>query len=114
MFCQRAENGALDPWSLDLRFGAPQIFAPNPFETLQNKGFWGLWTENRGTPKTQFQRPRIQRLILGPLIFELIRQFSGTKKSAQRGRFWDGHPADIRGSCADNFLDEVEKDLLAT
>ena len=43
------------------------MFAPNRSETLQNKGFGGLWTENRGAPKTQIQQPRIQRPNLGPL-----------------------------------------------
>ena len=36
--CQRAKNGALDPWSLDLRLGYPNFFAPNRSETLQHKG----------------------------------------------------------------------------
>ena len=47
-------------------WGAPDV-SPNRSETLQNKGFRGLWTENRGAPKTQIQRPQIQRLTLGPL-----------------------------------------------
>ena len=63
---QRAENGVLDPWSLALRVGRPRFLpqiAPKPFKTR----VFGLWTENRGAPKTQIQRPRIQRPILGPL-----------------------------------------------
>ena len=44
----------LDPWSLDLCL-APKL--------------GHLWTENRGAPKTQIQRPRIQRPILSPLTF---------------------------------------------
>ena len=66
---QRAENGALDPWSLDLRLGRPRFLpqiTPKPFKIR----VWGLWTENRGAPKTQIQRPRIQRPILGPLRTE--------------------------------------------
>ena len=64
---QRAEQGALDLWSLDLRLGRPRFLpqiAPKPFKI---RGF-GAWTENRGAPKTQIQRPQIQRPILGPLI----------------------------------------------
>ena len=53
-------------------FGAPQIFE-NSIRNPSKQGFWGLWTEHRGAPKTQFQRTRIQRPILGPLILgELI------------------------------------------
>ena len=65
---QRAENGALDPWSLDLRLGRPRCLpqiAPKPFKIR----VWVLWTENQGAPETQIQRPRIQRPILGPLNF---------------------------------------------
>ena len=35
----RAENGALDPWSLDLPLGRPRFLPPNRSETIQNKGF---------------------------------------------------------------------------
>ena len=37
--CQRAENGALDPSSLDLRLVRPRLLAPNHSQTPSNKGF---------------------------------------------------------------------------
>ena len=48
--CQRAENGALDPWSLDLRFWGAPIFSPfwGPFFL---KGFAAIWSKNLGYPK---------------------------------------------------------------
>ena len=64
---QRAKNGALGATLSDLRsWGAPD-FAPNRSETPSKQGFGGLWTENRGAPRTQIQRRRIQRPSLGPL-----------------------------------------------
>ena len=45
---QRAENGALDPWSLDLRLGCPTYLpqiAPKPFKT---RVLWPLdWKSGR-------------------------------------------------------------------
>ena len=67
-------------------FGAPQISAPNRSETLRNKGFGGLSTKNWHTPKTQIQRPRIQRPILGPLnvrIPEKKNMIWGNEESAR-------------------------------
>ena len=63
---QRAENSALDPWSLNLRFWGGPIFspeAPNPYF----EGFRSDLGQKSGVPQTQIQRPRIQRPILGPL-----------------------------------------------
>ena len=51
---QRAENGALDPWSLDVRLGCPQIFAPNRSETLQNKGLGASGLKIRAPQKRRF------------------------------------------------------------
>ena len=49
---QRAENGGLDPsWLILAIFGAPRFSIQRPQNTYF-KGFWGLWTENRGAPKT--------------------------------------------------------------
>ena len=64
---QRAEKGALDPRSLDLRLGRRRFFpqiAPKPFKTSLLGPL-----DCRGTPNTQIQRPRIQRPILGPLKY---------------------------------------------
>ena len=48
--------------------------------TLQNKGFWGLWTENRGAPNAQMQRPRIQRPILSPLSSRITTKWGTSKQ----------------------------------
>ena len=66
---QRAENGALDPWSLNLRFGAPRFSVEKP----QNPCFEGFRSDlgqKYGAPQMQIQRPRIQCPNLGPLIKE--------------------------------------------
>ena len=67
-------NGALDPWSLSLRFWGAPIFSPEDPKPLFLKGFGAiiLW-QKPGAPQTQIQRPRIQHRILGPLI---LRSFS--------------------------------------
>ena len=60
------ENGALDPWSLNLRFWGAPIFSPEAPKPL----FWRVserFGAKSGAPQTQIQRPRIQRPILGPL-----------------------------------------------
>ena len=50
---QRAENGGLDPSWLNFAFlGSPDFQSRGPKKTYF-KGFWGLWTENRGAPKTR-------------------------------------------------------------
>ena len=49
---QRAANGGLDPSWLDLAFlGRPDFPARGPQIPIF-KGFWDLWPENRGAPKT--------------------------------------------------------------
>ena len=63
---KRNSSEGLD-WGVGSAFGAPQMFAPNRSETLQNQRSRGLWTANRGVPPTQVQRRRVQRPILGPL-----------------------------------------------
>ena len=63
---QRAENGALDPWSLNLRFWAPRSSVQGP-QNPYFEGFRSNLGQKSGAPQTQIQRPRIQRPILGPL-----------------------------------------------
>ena len=49
---QRAANGGSDPSWLNLAFlGRPDFPSRGPQIPIF-KGFWGLWTENRGAPKT--------------------------------------------------------------
>ena len=56
-------------------FGAPQIFAPNRSETLQNVGLGASGLKNTGSPKTQIQRPQIQRPICERVCFCLPSSF---------------------------------------
>ena len=65
---QRAKNGALEPWSLDLRFWGAPISVQSP-QNLDFEGFRSDLGQNSGAPQTQIQRPRIRRPILGHLIF---------------------------------------------
>ena len=48
---QRAENGALDPWSSNLRFWGAPIFSPEEPKPLILKGFGTIWGKNLGRPK---------------------------------------------------------------
>ena len=49
---QRAANGGSDPSWLNLAFvGRPDVQSRGPQIPIF-KGFWDLWTENRGAPKT--------------------------------------------------------------
>ena len=61
---QRAENGGLDPFRLDLAFLGP-IFHPEDPQPLKY-AFWSLWTENRVPQKREIQ-PRRGPPMLGPL-----------------------------------------------
>ena len=69
-FGQRAENGALDPWSLDLRLGCPRLPVQRP-PAPYFEGFRSDLEQKSGAPQTQIQQPRIQRPILDPLIGNL-------------------------------------------
>ena len=44
-------NGALDPWSLNLRFWGAPIFSPEAPKPLLLKGFGAIWGKNLGRPK---------------------------------------------------------------
>ena len=66
-FHQRAENRALDPWSLHLRFGVPRFSVQRP-RNPYSKEFQSDLGQESGTPQMQIQRPRMQRPILSPLI----------------------------------------------
>ena len=50
--CQRAANGVFDPSWLDLAFLDRPDFQSRGPKIPVFKGFWNLWTENRGAPKT--------------------------------------------------------------
>ena len=49
-------------------FGAPQIFAPNRSETLQNKGLGASGLKIGAPQKRRFNDHGANRPILGPLI----------------------------------------------
>ena len=49
-YFQRAENGVLDGWSLNLRFWGAPIFSPEA-PTLILKDFGAIWGKNLGRPK---------------------------------------------------------------
>ena len=51
---QRAENGALDPWPLNLRFWGAPIFSPEAPQTFF-EGFRSDLGEKSGAPQTQIQ-----------------------------------------------------------
>ena len=58
----------MDPsWLIFALLGRPD-FQSRGSKILIFKGFWGLWTENRGAHKRENQPRRIQPPILGPLI----------------------------------------------
>ena len=49
---QRAANGGSDPSWLNLAFLGRPDFQSRGLQIHIFKGFWDLWTENRGAPKT--------------------------------------------------------------
>ena len=49
---QRAANGGSDPSWLNLAFLGRPDFQSRGLQIPIFKGFWDLWTENRGAPKT--------------------------------------------------------------
>ena len=52
LLSQRAANGGSDPSWLNLAFLGRPNFSPEVPKIPIFKGFWDLWTENRGAPKT--------------------------------------------------------------
>ena len=49
---RECENGGLDPSWMDLAFLGRPLFSAQRSQYTCSKGFWDLWTENRGAPKT--------------------------------------------------------------
>ena len=69
-------------------FGAPR-FSVQRSQNAYFKGFWDLWTENRGAPKTP---TTIQPPILGPLIIRNQWEFllGRSRFSRKVYRIWGG------------------------
>ena len=91
---QRAENGALDPWLLNLHFWGTRFWGTPIFSPEAPKPLFRRVSERFGAkigaPQTQIERPRIQRPILGPLRLGATEPTAERRWCSERGGFLRG------------------------